>query len=59
MVAIALMQDVSMDIRPRDNSAEDNDKTYDLPDYVMGGSADDADYDAENPEFDGGGLGRR
>ena len=56
---IALMQDVSMDIRPRDNSAEDNDKTYDLPDYVMGGSADDADYDAENPEFDGGGLGRR
>ena len=55
---IALMQDVSADIKPKDMSLEDNDKTFDFPDYVMGGSSDDADYDTDNPEFDGGGLGR-
>jgi len=55
---IALMQDIAADIRPKDTSLEDDDKTYDLPNYVMGGSADDADYDIDNPEFDGGGMGR-
>jgi hypothetical protein len=39
-------------------SLEDNDNTYDLPNYVMGGSTDGAEYKDDNPEYDGGGIGR-
>lgn len=43
---LALMQDISCDVRPRDQSTVEDDTTFDLPGYIMG----------ESNEVFGGGI---
>jgi len=58
---LALMQDISCDVRPRDQNNEDKDNRFDLPEFVMGSNGElmmrTENFNLEDEEQDHGKFG--